>query len=442
MKKIIIIFILIFNFVEAYSQAPLGEIDEEYYLPGMDTVMTTRSYGEWWFGITGGVNGDLYFGDFFLPERPYLPVDDLNLMIDFPSSLGAGLFLGLFGEWIPVKSNWGVNLNIFLLDFRSSSTESEPDNELFNTHYQSTYSNYYISISPSAVYNTSIDGLHLYGGFDTEINISSIITHRKTFDNSAEIDHDMRFDSSSFASRFGFHFGAGYDILIGYMKNNMRALMTPYIMLHGGTNSFTDYSSSRNQLMVRAGVSIKIGFDNVERDTLLFDPNYKPPTAIIASALNDEEIEFLYPKQAFEPSELAVVQKPVTPEEPSIAVATAELDAKEELFIPPNDAKRITFNSNLTNDDKQYLDALADYLKRNTRTRIAVRGYSDGLGTLQEITKKSRDRANVVFDYLVNVKKANRTQVLVSGEGNIPSVGDDRTSAGRAANRRVEIQIP
>lgn len=443
MKKIVIIFIFIISFTDVLPQAPLGEIDDYYYLPGMDTVRTTRTYSEWWFGVSAGVNGNMYFGDFFLPERPYLPVDDFNVMIDFPLSLGAGLFLGIFGEWVPRESKWGANLNIYLLDFRSSSTESEPYNDSVNTRYQSTYTNNYISISPSAIYHTAIEGLDLYGGFDAEINLSSEISHRKTFDNSAEIDHDIIFNTSSFSSRFGFHFGVGYDILIADISNKVRAFMTPYIMLHGGTNSYSDYSSSRNQLMIRAGVFIKIGFDNIERDTLLFDQNYTPPSAIIASVLQDESIKFTYKSQPIAmTSELAIVQIQRTIDALDPSITEAELDAKEKprLTLRPNDKKVFTFNSNLTNSHRRLLEDIAYFLKQNAGTRIAIRGYSDNRGTLQEMTKRSSDRANVVKAYLMSLGSRER-QLLPTGMGSFPPIGDNNTAAGRAKNRRVEIQI-
>jgi hypothetical protein len=222
MKKVIIILFILVSSAELFTQAPIGEFDDSYLLPGQDTVMVTRRYGEWWFGITGGVNGDLYFSDFYLPERPYLPLDTFNILIDFPASLGGGLFFGLAGDWQPPGEKWGASLKVFLLDLRSSSVESDPYKDSVRTRYQSSYTNTYLTVSPSAKYYMPIDGFHLFGGLDIELNLNSEILHRKTFDHSSVIDHDIRFDSSSFTSRFGFHFGAGYDILIADINRNMR----------------------------------------------------------------------------------------------------------------------------------------------------------------------------------------------------------------------------
>jgi hypothetical protein len=260
MKKTIIILFLILSSIELFSQAPLGELDEIYYLPGMDTVEVTRRYGEWWFGFTSGVNGDLYFSDFYLPERPdlYNELDIFNTLIDFPASLGSGLFFGLTGDWQPRGEKWGASLTLYLLDYRTSSVESDPFKDSVNTRYQSTFDNLYLTISPSAKYYTLLEGLHVFGGFDVELNINSDIFQRKTFDHSAVIDHDYKKVTSSFSSRFGFHAGVGYDIMIADINKNMRILMTPYASLNGGTNSYTDYGSSRNQLMVRAGSVVQI----------------------------------------------------------------------------------------------------------------------------------------------------------------------------------------
>lgn len=434
---------------ELYSQAPLGEIDEIYYLPGMDTVFVTRSYGEWWFGITGGVNGDLYFSDFYLPERPYLPLDTFNVLIDFPVSLGSGLFFGLTGDWLPPGERWGASINIFLLDYRTSSVESEPYKDSVRTRYQSAYDNTYITISPSARYNSRIEGLHFFGGFDVELNINSDILHRKTFDHSSVIDHDIKFDSSGFSSRFGFHLGAGYDILIADINKNMRMLMTPYVSLHGGTSAYTDYGSSRNQLMLRAGVSFKLGFDRIESDTMLFDPNYRLPGAQIASVKMYQEenaLPDISVKQDFEFSELSAVQIPKsgTTIVPSSKEVQEEADARKRqlVTINPNETRVFSYNSGMPDDLELYLNSIVAFMEENPGARINVVGHTYPFGTPDEEQAETMRRAEVVKRYLIK-KGLGERQVLASGAGSLRPLpnADNRTQAGRAKNRRIEISI-
>jgi len=449
MKKTIIILLLVLSSIELFSQAPIGELDEIYYLPGMDTVEVTRRYGEWWFGITGGVNGDLYFSDFYLPERPFLPLDTFNVLIDFPASLGGGLFFGLAGDWQPRGEKWGASLKIFLLDYRSSSVESEPYKDSVHTRYQTAYDNTYITFSPSAKYYSIIDGLHFFGGLDVELNISSEILHRKTFDHSSVIDHDIKFDSSSFSSRFGFHVGLGYDILIADINKNMRMLMTPYVSLHGGTSAYTDYGSSRNQLMLRAGVSFKLGFDHIESDTLLFDPDYRLPGAQIASAKFRQD-EGVLPeisvRQDYEYAQLSLVEIP----KETIAAVPAPSERQQEavarerqlVTINPNETRRFSYESAIPDQLELYLESLVAYLEDNPGARINVVGHTYPFGTPQQEAAESLRRAEAVKRYLIN-KGLNDRQVLASGQGSITPLpnADNRTAAGRARNRRVEISI-
>lgn len=444
MKRIIIILLIILSFSDVYTQAPTGEIEDFSLLPGMDTVFVTRRSGDWWFGITGGVNGSMYFSDFYLPERPFMPLDTFNVLIDFPASLGSGLFLGLTGDWIPNGEKWGASLNIYLLDYRASSVESEPFDDSVNTRYQSTYSNSYIAISPSARYNTSIGGLHLYGGFDIELNMNSEISHRKTFDYTAEIDHDIKFDSSSFTTRFGFHAGVGYDILLVDINNRMRLIMTPYAMLHGGTAGYKDFGSSRNNLMLRAGVSFKLGFDDIDRDTVLFDPTYEIPPAMIADA-KSTEIEFPEVETSKMPtSELAYVQRPVGGDaEPSPREVAEEATARIEEETPeidPNEVAQYSFNNNLTDDLQLYLDGLANYLEENPGSRISIVGHSDNRGSQQQNFDRSLKRANKVRNYLIS-KGIDPMRLLATGRGALDPEEPNTTAAGRAANRRVEIEV-
>jgi outer membrane protein OmpA-like peptidoglycan-associated protein len=452
MKKTIIILLLILSSIELFSQAPIGELDEIYYLPGMDTVEVTRRYGEWWFGITGGVNGDLYFSDFYLPERPdlYNELDIFNTLIDFPASLGSGLFFGLTGDWQPRGEKWGASLTLLLLDYRASSVESDPFKDSVNTRYQSTFDNIYLTISPSAKYYTLLEGLHVFGGLNIELNLSSEIFQRKTFDHSAVIDHDYKKVTSSFSSRFGFHAGVGYDIMIADINKSMRILMTPYASLNGGTNAYTDYGSSRNQLMVRAGVSFKLGFDQIEADTMLFDPDYRLPGAIIASARMRQD-EGVLPqvavKQDYEYAQLNLVERPMAEDIAAVPAATEieeEARARQRglVTINPNEKRDFSYDGGIPEKLYQYLESLVAYLEDNPGAKIRVVGHTSPSGNLTQETERSLQKAEAVKRVLMDRGLSDR-QVLTAGEGSLIPLpnADNRTEEGQKLNRRVEISI-
>lgn len=83
------------------------------------------------------------------------------------------------------------------------------------------------------------------------------------------------------------------------------------------------------------------------------------------------------------------------------------------------------------------LKIVADALKGTTRT-VLVDGYTDSTGPLALNEKLSKDRADVVAQYLVSGGLP-AGQVRTEGKGPSDPIGDNKTAAGRAKNRRVEI---
>ncbi len=83
------------------------------------------------------------------------------------------------------------------------------------------------------------------------------------------------------------------------------------------------------------------------------------------------------------------------------------------------------------------LKIVADALKGTTRT-VLVDGYTDSTGSLALNEKLSKERADVVAQYLVSGGLP-AGQVRTEGKGPSDPIGDNKTAAGRAKNRRVEI---
>jgi Outer membrane protein and related peptidoglycan-associated (lipo)proteins len=84
------------------------------------------------------------------------------------------------------------------------------------------------------------------------------------------------------------------------------------------------------------------------------------------------------------------------------------------------------------------LDRLAKSLKDNPGVEIEIRGYTDGLGKASANTQLSRMRAEAVRQYLVN-QGIDPQRVRAMGFGPNNPIGDNRTAAGRALNRRIEV---
>jgi len=86
------------------------------------------------------------------------------------------------------------------------------------------------------------------------------------------------------------------------------------------------------------------------------------------------------------------------------------------------------------------LDELARHLLRKTDADIVVRGYTDRLGSNEYNRNLSAFRANVVKSYLAG-KGIAPNRIKVIGMGDASPRMPNTTPSGRAANRRVEIEI-
>jgi general secretion pathway protein A len=86
------------------------------------------------------------------------------------------------------------------------------------------------------------------------------------------------------------------------------------------------------------------------------------------------------------------------------------------------------------------LDELAGYMLQKTDFDIAIRGYTDALGSSEYNRSLSTFRANVVKSYLAG-KGINPNRMRVIGMGNAAPRMANKTPEGRAANRRVEIEL-
>ncbi|GAC1410391.1 MAG: OmpA family protein [Burkholderiaceae bacterium] len=91
-------------------------------------------------------------------------------------------------------------------------------------------------------------------------------------------------------------------------------------------------------------------------------------------------------------------------------------------------------------DGKAKLDDLASKLQgMNLEVIIAV-GHTDSIGTDAYNQKLSVRRAEAVKGYLVS-KGIEANRVYTEGKGKKQPVADNKTAAGRAKNRRVEIEV-
>jgi len=132
---------------------------------------------------------------------------------------------------------------------------------------------------------------------------------------------------------------------------------------------------------------------------------------------------------------------------PAAAPAPAPRPAAPAL--PPAAATKVTYaadtffdfdKSVLKAEGKAKLDDLVGKVKGiNLEVIIAV-GHTDSVGADAYNQKLSVKRADAVKAYLVS-KGIEKNRVYTEGKGEKQAVADNKTAAGRAKNRRVEIEV-
>ena len=100
-----------------------------------------------------------------------------------------------------------------------------------------------------------------------------------------------------------------------------------------------------------------------------------------------------------------------------------------------------TGKSALNQESMNLLTNLNKVLKKYPKNRIVIHGYTDSTGSAATNKKLSEARAQAVYDYLVTRDGLKTLSINYVGHGPENAIGDNSTAAGRAMNRRVELQI-
>jgi len=86
------------------------------------------------------------------------------------------------------------------------------------------------------------------------------------------------------------------------------------------------------------------------------------------------------------------------------------------------------------------LDNVIKVLKKNPGVEVVIEGHTDSQGPEELNEELSEKRAQSVMNYLVE-NGVNADRISAKGHGESRPIADNETAAGRAKNRRIEIQV-
>ena len=85
------------------------------------------------------------------------------------------------------------------------------------------------------------------------------------------------------------------------------------------------------------------------------------------------------------------------------------------------------------------LATVAELMRERPTLKLLVVGHTDGVGSFDYNLRLSIDRASAVVNYLANRHAIPATRLRPAGAGPMSPITTNRTEAGRALNRRVEL---
>jgi len=169
--------------------------------------------------------------------------------------------------------------------------------------------------------------------------------------------------------------------------------------------------------------------------------------------IEDDPWEFTEQQTALQ--EVAEAEAEEIKNEENIALAeelTAQIEARgiadtnvriteEGVTISISNIQFLANSSELPEKEKLKVAEIAQILSSVPGRKILVGGHTALAGTVQERNRTSRERAQIVANYLVlfGARKAN--EIIVRGYGSDKPIADNNTQEGMALNRRVEITL-
>lgn len=459
-----------------YTEKDLGNITDFEIINERDTLLYTRSYGDWWFGPSwNAVSYTYYLSNYDFARLPFYAVDENNPRVEYITNPTQTMInIGGLFEWSPVRQVWGIGgiLRFERLYINSDykPTDAQNRNFIFNTNVEFNY----LTLSPFFKYKTPLEGINILLIADISYISNYDATYfRKAISGPANIDNQYIIDfKGDISYKVGLNFGIEYEYFLQDIQKieffsklnilkNTRVKIAPNAMIGINTSPILNNGGSY-PVTIRAGLSFKLGPDKIKGDTIPYNPTpryeylakFDPKIKVQFNGFLERESFASSELRAFEASQATaqISEEPQLPpqnlrdkEDSQVAAALVE-DEKPNIIFKKGDNRTFTYStSESTSPDKklrEFLDEIGKWLKDNPNAEIRIVGHSDNVGNPAEIQKRSIDRATRAKNYIITKYPGiNQRKILTTGEGARSPVADIYSASGRAKNRRIEITV-
>ena len=397
------------------------------------------------------------------------------------------LLVGLFSQAQDANNPWSLSFGANAVDTRVSAASSIQDQF---SNYFNTKDNWNFLPSLSYLNVTKYAGDNFSFGVTGSINKMSKFVNKKAADgtysvvnpgdyNYYGVDLDIKYSFMNMINSKHLdpsaHLGGGYTFLGDVSAGTMNAglgftyWMTELVGLSVQSNYKYSFDDARlpgvdvpTHMQHFVGIAFKFGGKDTDGDGI-YDredacpevfglkqfkgcpdtdgdgvtdkadkcPNIKGPKENAGCPWPDTDGDSVLDKDDKCPTEKGTVANNGCPE-----ISQAALNALDGY------GKTILFNTGKSSFQKQTLPVLVSItaiLKENPTAKFTVFGHTDNVGGAEFNLKLSLERADVVKNYLVtNGVAADR--LTSNGFGDTQPVDSNKTSNGRANNRRVEVK--
>jgi len=432
--------------VTLWAQNPDWKVTEQWLTPQGDTIVRERQAAEWWVGVGIGSSGVGYFGRLRLPRIADMPERGI---LEFRHGIGAGASVWVQGEWSPARQHWGAVLRLVPWETWRGSSRFEPVGSSTGEQYEVEVYGWSFLLSASARYapglgaGTVWEGLHGIVGVDARFLWNAWERVRQVFRNTERVEEWHLLREQPLPMWLGVHVGVGIDIPVTLWGERMRSFMTPLLMVQTGLPLQRTWGSTWTPVAVRAGLSVKLGWDQLHEYRRPKDTSSQ--LFLAQGAELQRELPWSAEKEQLVPIPLLVGAEGSTTVGTAPPASGAQTPIPQRVVIVPGRVQRFSYPTptavGLTPELRSYLDALVDYLRANPGVEVRIVGHTDEFGgTLEETQRISEQRAQQVVEYLVQ-RGISRSRLFASGMGARQPIADNRTPQGRLQNRRVEIMV-